>query len=484
MAIAIIPQPKKVELNEGYINYNVPVTEDRDPSMAAEAYHLEIMPEQIKIVAGSNRGLMYAHTTLEQLRVGGDGKYPCMVIDDVPSYEWRSFHLDCARHFFSMDELKKMVRMAALFKLNKLHWHISDDQGWRIESERYPKLHEIGARRKGDHFGNYDSDDWEGGYYTKAQVKDFVAYCDSLGIQVVPEIDMPGHVSAILAAYPELSCHGNPVEVGTRAGIFWDIFCAGKEAVYTFIENMLDEVLELFPGDTFHIGGDEAPKRNWKTCPHCQKKMAEEGFENVAQLQGYMSNRIASYLKSKGRKAIVWNEAARGGNLNPDVMIQLWTQDKDGSVAAHLKKGGTVYLSEMMHSYCDYPYGFISLKSVYETPLTPPSLMGTDAAAIRGTECLAWAEYIRDEKNLESKCWPRYAASAEVGWSGQDRPGYDDFAQRMHVLFPVFESYGIHATSAEGWLPSPEEVQRQLAEFKKNFRPEVMAQMKAAQEEV
>lgn len=484
MSISIVPQPKGIHMLEGYADYETKYVTTIDEQLPVEEYKLSITSELIEITAGSLQGIKYGEATLGQLRSCGDGQYPCLVIEDHPAFAWRSFHIDCARHFFSLEEIKKMVRMATLFKLNKFHWHISDDQGWRIESERYPKLHKIASGRQGDHFGDYVSDDWEGGYYTKAQVRELVAYCDSLGIQIVPEIDMPGHVTAILAVYPELSCSAVPVQVGTKAGIYWDLLCAGKESTFDFIENMLDELLELFPGDIFHIGGDETPKTRWKGCPHCQQRMLDQGLENEGQLQGYMSNRIAAYLKSKGRRSMVWNEAANGGNLDPDMVLQLWTEDKDGKVLDHLNKGGSVLLSEMMRSYCDYPYGFITLKSVYETDLTPAVLAGANGGNILGTECLIWTEYIRDEKILESLSWPRFAASAEAGWCGEERPGYDSFAERLTSLFPIFAQHGIEATKPDGWIPSEQETQRQLTAFKRNFQPEIVAEFARAQQEV
>lgn len=484
MSISIVPQPKSIKMLDGCAAYDTKCECTINETLPQQAYELQITPKLIEIRAGSAQGIKYGKATLKQLEICGDGSYPCLRIEDGPSFPWRSFHMDCARHFMPMEEIKKMVRMAALFKFNRFHWHISDDQGWRIESERYPGLHKVGSERQGDHFGAYSSDAREGGYYTKAQVRELVALCDELGIQIVPEIDMPGHVSAILAAYPELGCTGEPVKVGTTAGIFWDILCAGKESTYEFIENLLDELLELFPGDTFHIGGDEAPKAHWKDCPHCREKMARLGLETVGQLQGYMSNRIADYLKKKGRCAIAWNEAAYGGNLNRDTILQLWTEDKSGKVSEHLQAGGKVVLSEMLHSYCDYPYAFISLKSVYDADLASPALAGGNAESIMGTECLAWSEYIRDEKTLESKCWPRYAASAEVGWCADTRPGYASFEARMKALFPIFAKYGIEATGPDGWIPKGQAALEQVAAFRKNFSKEVLEGFAKAQEEV
>ena len=449
---------------------------------------------------GSARGIGYARTTFDQICRQYPEERPCLEITDAPAHHLRSFHIDCARHFFSIEELKKMACTASFFKLNMFHWHISDDQGWRIESRAFPRLHEIGAWRNGDHFGNYDSDEREGGYYTREEVRDLVAFCENLGIQVVPEIDMPGHVTAILAAYPNLSCQKNQVQVGMKSGIYRDIFCAGQEETSKFIETLLDDLLELFPGDYVHIGGDETPKVRWKTCPACQKKMEEEGLTSLQQLQGYMENRIISCLKKRGKTAIVWNEAAAGGNLDQDAIVQLWTEDKEGMTQAHVAKGGKVLLSTMMNCYCDYPYGFINTNRVYSLDTKPKELMDAAAQCLRqetktseraentnaiiGTECLIWTEYVRTPKRLEELSWIRFCASAEVGWCGENRPGYEDFASRLKGLFPVFEEYGIHAEEPEGWVPSQEETMRQLMAFKQNLRQSDLDEMKEAQNEI
>lgn len=402
---------------------------------------------------------------------------------EKPAYRFRAFHIDCARHYFPMDEIKKMMDAAAYFGFNYFHWHISDDQGFRMESHRFPGLHEIGAYRNGDYFGNYDSDEPEGAYYTKEQIRELVRYGLKLGIEIIPEVDMPGHVTAILSAYPHLSCREEQVAVGMKGGIYREIFCAGKESTFTFIEELLDEIMELFPGEYIHIGGDEVPKERWTECPCCRKRMEQEGFATPQQLQGYMENRIAMYLKKHGRKAIVWNEAAKGGNLDPDIIVQLWTEDKDHAVAEHMKKGGRIFLSNMMNSYCDYPYGFISLKNVYELDMEPKELSAWKEQII-GNECLIWTEYIRTCEQLEKLSWPRFAAAAAVGWMGKDRPEYSAFAQELKKDFAVFERLGIRATPEEGWVPDQEETVRQISEFRMNFTAQDMEEMQEARNNI
>lgn len=483
MQISIIPEPKRIiEGEEGIADAAVKerkITRE----LQKEEYRLQLKKDGIFIAGGSEKACLYAETTLEQLQIQCHENLPCLTIEDEPSHPWRGFHIDCARHFFPVDELKKMIRMCAHFKLNKFHWHFMDDQGWRIECRRYPLLHQIGAVRKGDYFGCCHSEEIEDRYYTRDEVKDIVSFCDSLGIEVVPEVDMPGHATAILAAYPELGCRGKKMEVAVKQGIFWDILCCGKEEVFTFIENVLDDLMELFPSKYFHIGGDEAPKERWRNCPLCQKRMEEERLTNLQQLQGYLENRIVAYLKKRGRTAIVWNEAANGGNLDPDTIVQLWIDDKEHMVKYHMEKGGKAIISPVKNCYCDYPYGSHSLEDVYQLDDRPEELAGA-GDKILGTECLAWTEFIRDAGKLETMCWPRYAASAEVGWCGSTRPGYASFEKRLKVLLPVFEKYGIQITEESGWNPSEEEAKRQIEEFQKNFGEESEAELKKVQEEI
>lgn len=483
MQISVIPEPKKIIEDLGGAAKAAVIERKINQDLREEEYRLQLKKEGISIAGGSERACLYAEATLEQLKLQFPQSLPCLTIEDEPSHPWRAFHIDCARHFFPTDELKKMIKMCAHFKMNRFHWHFMDDQGWRIECNRYPLLHQIGAVRRGDHFGCWNSEEIEDRYYTRDEVRGIVSFCDSLGIEVVPEVDMPGHATAILAAYPELGCKGERLEVATKQGIFWDILCCGKEEVFTFIENVLDDLMELFPSKYFHIGGDEAPKERWKNCPLCQKRMEEERLTSVQQLQGYMENRITAYLKEKGRTAIVWNEAANGGNLDSDTIVQLWIEEKEHMVKLHLEHGGKAIISPVKNCYCDYPYGMTSLEAVYQLDDYPAELAGAEVR-ILGTECLAWTEYIRDSGKLETMCWPRYAASAEVGWCGRERPGYSSFEKRLKVLLPVFEKYGIQITDESGWVPQEEEARRQKEEFQKNFGEGSQEELEKVKEEI
>ena len=465
MKLNLVPMPREVAISEGVLGCNATLCNRIDETLAPENYVLEITPEEMILTASDAQGRVWGMQTLDQLRRQFGEKIPCMKITDGPAFPFRGMHLDVSRHMRTIEELKKMVDAASYFKINKLHWHVSDDQGWRIESKAFPKLHEIGSRRKGDHFGTYRSDVEEGGYYTREEVKDFVAYCARRGVEVVPEIDMPGHVMAILAAYPELSCFGDPVEVHTKAAISLDILCAGKEEVYEFVEKMLDDLLELFPSGWFHIGGDEAPKGHWYDCPHCNKKMQEEGLENYRQLQGYMMNRFAKHLRSRGRRSIVWNDGAYGGNLDSDIVLEVWFPDPDSAVDAHVAKGGQLIAAPVDVCYCDYPYGEHPMGGIYKVALDTKG-------PVIGGEALLWSEFVRSAERMHELCWPRYAALAESCWAGDNRGSYEDFKERMEALFPVFGELGIQATPPAGWDPDPEEAQRQSKEFRLQFEAE------------
>ena len=465
MELNLIPRPQNVKWLEGTVFAAAPVRESLDEGLPREGYTLRI-DDGISLRAGSKQGLVWGRQTLNQLKRQFPEELPRLEITDAPAYPLRSIHLDSARHMLPIDDLKKMADAASYFKLNTIHWHISDDQGWRVESKAFPGLHEIGAYRPGDHFGTCRKDEWEGGYYTREEVKNFVAYCDSLGIQVIPEVDMPGHVRAILAAYPHLSCRGEKQPVVNKSAITFELLCAGNEEVYDFVEKMLDDLLELFPAPWFHIGGDEAPKAHWETCPKCQAKMKEEGLTSLRQLQGYFSNRLAAHLRSRGRRALVWNDGAYGGNLDPDIVLHVWFPDRDGALQAHGNKGGQMLFAPVDICYCDYPHGEHPLMPIYNMEIAIPDIARDQ---ILGVQTLHWSEHIRTPQRLYELAWPRGAAVAEAGWSGDNRAEYADFLDRLRNLFPVFGEMGICATDEAGWDPSPEEAEAQKKAFRLQF---------------
>lgn len=469
MELNLIPKPQTVKFLEGAVFTATSVQETVDETLPKEGYALRI-DDIISLRGGSEQGLVWGRQTLAQLKRQFPGELPRLEITDAPAYPLRAILLDSARHMLPIDALKKMADAASMFKLNTIHWHISDDQGWRVESKAFPGLHEIGAYRQGDHFGTCRKDEWEGGYYTREEVKDFVSYCDSLGIQVIPEVDMPGHVRAILAAYPHLSCRGEKQPVVNKSAITFELLCAGNEEVYDFAEKLLDDLLELFPAPWFHIGGDEAPKAHWETCPKCQAKMKAEGLTSLRQLQGYFSNRLAAYLKSRGRRALVWNDGAYGGNLDSDIVLHVWYPDRDGALQTHGNKGGQMLFAPVDICYCDYPHGEHPLKPLYNMEVSIPDV-GDDQ--ILGVQTLHWSEHIRTPQRLYELAWPRSAAVAEVGWSGDNRADYEDFLSRLRALFPVFAEMGIGATEEAGWDPGPEEAEAQMKAFRRQFEDSI-----------
>ena len=507
--ITLVPYPSELRVLEEKCRVGSGVEHKMVQNFGPEAYRIRICSDGITVEAGGEAGFYYAEKTLEQLRFQFGQELPCLEIEDVPAYEYRSFHIDTARHFFLIDELKRMIEAAASFKLNRFHWHFSDDQGWRLESKVYPRLHEVGAKRNGDHFGAFSSEETEHCFYTQDEVHELVAFCAERQMEVVPELDMPGHVTAILAAYPELSCSSKQVEVANSSGIFPDILCPGKEETFNFLFPLLDELCSLFPGRYFHIGGDETPKTRWESCPCCRKRMETEHLEDTRALQGYLANRVAAHLKQRGKTVVAWNEAALGGNLDPDITLQLWnddpkdpalkalggTKDENGKLTGpnqgigskHIRRGGDVITSNMMGSYCDYPHAFISAKKVYEAPVIPQQCGDVPEEArvhTKGVEALCWTEYIRTAEELESHCWPRFAAKAEVGWCGEGSHSYKDFAARMKILYPYLQSKIPCAAPPKAWTPGPLLAAKDMLGFAKNISKQTKAGYAEAQGEI
>lgn len=483
----IIPQPEKVQLLEGFCGNNF-IEEVINNNIVQEGYILEVQPDFIKIEASSPAGFFYGRKTMEQLQIQYNTAIPCMIITDAPRYPYRSFHLDCARHFISVEELKKNIRCAAAFKLNHFHWHFSDDQGYRMESEVLPLLTEISTKRKGDNFGGSRNSTVEQKYYTKDEVREIITFARENFIEIVPEIDMPGHVTAILAAYPHLSCTGEKHEVATSEGIYSDLLCAGKEEVYEFLEKLLNELADLFPGQYFHIGGDETPKTRWKECTCCKKKMEEENFSTLQQLQGYLQNRAARILKKKGKTVIAWNEAALGDNLDTDIILQLWNDDPDdpamaafqmkdkngnytspnqGIGAKHIRKGGKVISSNMLYSYCDYPHAFVKPQAIYEADNIPQQCEDiTDAKSkVIGGEAVCWTEHIRTGERLEYMIWPRFAVKADNLWSLSENREFNLFLKGEKILYSILEKYGVSPASPTEFVPGPVTSGVQMMEF-------------------
>jgi hexosaminidase len=342
----------------------------------------------------------------------------------------------------SKEFIKRYIDLLAYHKMNVFHWHLTEDQGWRIEIKKYPKLTQIGAWRGPD-------DERYGGLYTQDDVREIVAYARSHYVTIVPEIELPGHCTAALAAYPELSCTGGPFEVSRRWGIHKEIYCAGNDETFAFLEGVLSEVIELFPSEYVHIGGDEVPKDRWKGCPKCQARIKAEGLAGEDELQSYFIRRIEKYLNSRGRRLIGWDEILEGG-LAPHATVQSW-RGMDGAIAA-ARAGHDVIVSPTSHCYLNFPQepdpsapewmGLIALEQIYSFEPTPPELTAEQARHVLGGEGNVWTEYAPQER-VDYQAFPRLCALAEVLWSPKGQRDWDDFQERMTVHYRRLDALGV-----------------------------------------
>ncbi len=436
--LPLIPYPNEVKFSgrENYLNFSEISFEKCEKLFAKDEYEIEIKDGKIFIKFADEQGKFYAEKTLEQLKNSGE-KIPDCTIKDKPQFSNRGFMLDPCRHFFTVEEIKNVIDAAAYLKMNVFHWHLSDDQGFRIESKKFPLLNEIGSYRKNSLFGRTNEGKPHGGFFTQEEIKDVVSYCKERYIEVIPEIDMPGHTIAIIASYPELSCKKEKIDVCMKQGIFPEILCAGNEKVYEFIFELLDEIIPLFPSEYFHIGGDEVPKKNWKKCGFCTRKMKEENLENFDELQGYFMNRIASFLLSKNKKPIMWNDTLKSGKIETEsTVIQHWLHDKK-IMEDFISNGGKYIESDFFHFYSDYPYHMTPLKKVY-------SFECEKSENLLGVETPAWSEYIRSFDKLSYMLFPRICAVSELAWTKNENKNYERFYENLKYFYPYFKAKGIN----------------------------------------
>lgn len=429
-------------------------------ALPPEGYRLSVTHAGVRIGGGSYRGVVNGIATLRQLlpaKAGSGAKIPYAEIADRPAFGWRGVMLDVSRHFFDKEEIFTLLDQMARLKLNKFHWHLTDDQGWRIEIKKYPLLTQIGSRRAETLVGRYDKNK-EGVYdgkpygefYTQEEIREIVSYAAERHIEVIPEIEMPGHGLAALTAYPWLGCTGGPYAVWTHWGISDDVYCAGKETTFEFIEKVLTEVLALFPSKLIHIGGDECPKGRWKACPLCQQRIREEGLKDEYQLQSYFIHRIERWMHTHGREIIGWDEILQGG-ISKTANIMSWNGSDPGIKAA--QRGNPVIMTPKWYCYFDYsqtsdperyePLGntrYVSVRQAYR--LDPcDRLTLPDQKRIRGVQCNLWTEYIADIRHAQHMVLPRMAALAETGWAN-DRKDYNDFVRRIPALVAVYKAEG------------------------------------------
>ena len=462
------------------VNYGTPIESLKgvyflkDPTLAPEEYRIEATPRAVKVTAADHNGFLYAITTFRQMlpievysaKQSTDKLLiPCCIIQDKPRFSYRGLELDCARHFYNVDQVKRLLDVMAMYKLNRFHWHLTEDQGWRIEIKKYPLLTEIGAFRSGTQQtyerGKNDGKRY-GGYYTQAQIREVVEYAGKLGITVIPELDLPGHMLAAMASYPWLGCTGGPYQVWTRWGVSDQVLCVGKEKTFEFLFDVLDEICDLFPSEYIHIGGDECPKKEWDRCPACTAKMDELGLvadekgTRGQKLQNYVTKRVQDYLAAKGRKIIGWDEILEG-ELAEGATVMSWRGTTGGIKAAGL--GFDVIMSPTTYCYLDYKQGttekddlagagYPKKGKVYDAKnlYSYEPLDGFDdasAAHILGVQGNVWTEYIRNEDQLYFMVIPRLQALSEVQWTVPAKRSYDNLVRKMQGYhFKVMDAFG------------------------------------------
>ncbi|MBE8727300.1 family 20 glycosylhydrolase [Flavobacterium hungaricum] len=424
-------------------------TNEKFPSK--EGYKIEISPEKI-LVSGQEEGLFYAVQTLLQLLPDhpskNEIKLPCLIVRDQPRYSYRGLHLDVSRHFFPVAVIKDFITQMSRYKLNNFHWHLTDDQGWRIEIKKYPKLTEIGSKRAQTLVGNkferipffFDGNPY-GGFYTQEEIKEVVQFAEEHYVNIIPEIEMPGHASAAITAYPNLACFPDRnYKVVTSWGVFEDVFCAGKDETFTFLEEVLKEVMLLFPSNYIHVGGDECPKTRWKVCPNCQKRIKDLALKDEHELQSYFIKRIEKFLNANGRQIFGWDEILEGG-LAPNAAVMSWRGESGGINAA--KQKHPVVMTPEGTVYLDYNQGYSpnepltvgrlsTLEKVYHYNPTPvDSLNIEEQKYILGVQANLWSEYLTSEAKLNYMLYPRMFALAEIAWTESQNKNYEHFIQNQ-----------------------------------------------------
>ena len=486
--VAIVSEPKLQEVSNYFTlylkdNYNFELSNNNSTKKITfkiddsinndEGYELNVSKNDITIKSKHAKGAFYAVQSLIQLLPLPSDlnsfKILCLRIKDQPQFKYRGMHLAVGRHFFSVDFIKKYIDLMARLKMNTFHWHLTEDQGWRIEIKKYPKLQEIAAFRKETLIGHYNDQPHQfdgkpyGGFYTQEQIKEVVAYAKTRQVTIIPEIEMPGHSQAAIAAYPELGCSGEQVEVATKWGVFDEVYCP-KESTFNFLEDVIDEVVELFPGKYIHIGGDEAPKTNWKNCEYCQKLIKKEGLKDEHGLQSYFIARMEKYINSKGKQIIGWDEILEGG-LAPNATVMSW-RGTSGAVQA-AKEGHDVILTPGSHCYFDHYQseneneplaigGFLPLEKVYHFNPIPEELSEEESKYVLGAQGNVWTEYMQTEKQVEYMAFPRAIALSEVLWSSPKHKNYSDFIHRLEQyqkrLDQLEVNYANHIYSVKGEL--------------------------------
>lgn len=430
----------------------------------AEAYKLIVNDKRVCISGASEAGVFYGIQTLRKsLPVAQDINVNLSAVEiyDKPRFAYRGAMLDVARHFYTVDEVKTFIDMLALHNINRFHWHLTDDQGWRIEIKKYPKLMSVASERKETVVGRWYSGIYDGkpygGYYTQDELRDVIDYAAKRHITIIPEVDLPGHMQAALTAYPELGCTGGPYEVRTIWGVSQDVLCVGNDFTLQFVKDVLSEVADIFPSEYIHIGGDECPKVRWEKCPKCQERIKSLGLKSDAKhtkeqrLQSYMIQEAAKYLKEKGKRIIGWTEILEGG-LVPDVTLMSWIGESGGIEAAH--QHHDVIMTPNTYLYFDYYQskkvedeplaigGYLPIEKTYNYEPMPKELTKEEQQYIKGVQANLWTEYIPVFSQVQYMVLPRLGAAAEVQWTDPSKKDYKDFLRRVPHLVAVYDCYG------------------------------------------
>jgi hexosaminidase len=434
--------------------------------LGREGYRLEILPDNIVIESPFTAGIFYGIQTLRQLFPveieerhpvpGVDWRIQCLYITDKPRFSWRGFMLDESRYFHGTGAIYLSLDLMALQKMNVFHLHLTDDQGWRIEIKKFPKLTEVGSFRAGTSkriLGKKHDGIPHEGYYTQEEIRKIVGYAAERNITIVPEIEMPGHAMAALASYPELACRQDSYHVATHFGIFPDIFCAGKENIFSFLQDVLDEILDLFPSPYIHIGGDEAPKERWKGCPDCQRRIHKNELKDEHALQVYFTNRIAKYIALNGRRVIGWNEILYDG-LVENAIIQYWAGGYHRLLEALRNEEHPVVMSTYLDTYLDHSYSLMPLSRAYRYEPIPPGLDENQAGNILGLKFPLWSEWVPNRARLDYQAYPRLTAMAETGWTSKDQKSFNDFLRRLEKFLIRLDYLGVQFAPLKNAQPS------------------------------
>lgn len=456
----MVPEILKIKIAEPAENVDISFVYDEKASK--DAYSLSITESGVKVYASCYEGAFYALTTLRQL-------YRTDIIDnqiltascveiknDKPLYSWRGLQLDESRNFFGKDTVKKLLDFMSLYKLNRFHWHLTDDQGWRVEVKKYPLLTEIGSKRNGTQlhsWGGIDKDPTpHEGHYTQEDIKEIIAYAKKRCIEIIPEIDFPGHCAAAIASYNYLACREIPWQVfdfcGNKLAELQGIknwnrpLCLGKDKVIDFAADVISELADLFPFEYFHVGGDEVPLNEWKKCPACQERMKKENIKNETDLQGWFTNKLNTCLKAKGKTMVGWNEVL-ASDIDKDIVAQYWTPGKDDNVNKHIRNGGKVILSNHKYFYFDMLYSYCSAKDTYNFTYKDSNVPDEYKESVLGVEGENWTEWTRTEKALFFKIFNRGLALAETAWSQENSKDYGEFVKRMNSQKKIMDALDI-----------------------------------------